>query len=150
MSRFGWIAIIVATLIVASLIGLGVWTANQRQDQSRKNPPQTVIDEKAHRACGLPSAETVAAQEQVDIRSSGFSVAEVSIKIGQTVRWHNRDTNPHRIVSDPHPTHSDCIGLDSPELQTDQSYGFTFTKPGTWVVHDEFIPTNKSRIIVTE
>jgi plastocyanin len=149
--KLPWLLIIIVIFILIVMGGLAVWLL--RQDNAHmddKLPDQTLLDKRAEKSCGLPSAESVAANQTVMVSGIGFKPAEVAIKVGQTVRWTNNGSDPHRIVVGPHPLHNKCIGLDSKKLEPESSFGFTFTKPGEWIVHDENQLSNQAKIIVTE
>jgi plastocyanin len=53
-----------------------------------------------------------------------FEPAQVTIKVGTTVTWKNRDDIPHTVVS--------AGKFRSKTLDTDDSYSFTFTSPGDY------------------
>ena len=70
------------------------------------------------RADGMSSA--------VSIDNFSFSPATLTVKAGTTVTWTNRDDIPHGIAS------SNSAFKRSQALDTDDSYSFTFTTPGTY------------------
>ena len=149
--KLPWLLILVVGLIILIMGGVAAWLLQQEAANSNNDrPANSLLDERAERSCGLPSAETIAAQETVMISATGFEPAEVAIKVGQTVRWENNDNAVHRIAIDPHPLHNECIGLDSKDLEPSASFGFTFTKPGEWDLHDDKQLSNRSKVIVTE
>jgi plastocyanin len=53
-----------------------------------------------------------------------FEPAQLTIKVGTTVTWKNRDDIPHTVVS--------AGKFRSKTLDTDDSYSFTFTSPGDY------------------
>ena len=75
----------------------------------------------------LPSwAQTAAPAGAVSIDNFTFTPASLKVKTGTTVTWTNRDDIPHGIAS------SDNAFKKSKALDTDDSYSFTFTTPGTF------------------
>jgi len=60
----------------------------------------------------------------VNIDNFTFEPAQLTVKVGTTVTWKNRDDIPHTIVS--------AGKFKSKALDTDDSYSFTFTTPGTY------------------
>lgn len=54
----------------------------------------------------------------------------VSIGINNTIRWTNADITPHTIASDK-------IGSSSPTIMPNQTWTFTFDKPGEYEYHGE-------------
>jgi plastocyanin len=60
----------------------------------------------------------------VSIDNFTFAPAQLTVKVGATVTWTNRDDIPHAVVS---------VGtFKSKVLDTDDSYSFTFTKAGDY------------------
>jgi plastocyanin len=55
-----------------------------------------------------------------------FGPARLTVKAGTTVTWINRDDIPHGVAS------SDNAFARSPALDTDNSFSFRFTTPGTY------------------
>jgi plastocyanin len=86
---------------------------------------------------------------EVLITSSGFIPSTLTIKVGDTVTFVNKDSKPHWPASDPHPTHTNYPGFDALRpLKTGESYSFTFTKQGAWGYHDHLNPSLRGTIIV--
>ena len=72
----------------------------------------------------LGSAYGHAEDTTVTIDNFTFAPAELTVKVGTTVTWKNHDDIPHAIVS--------AGKFRSKTLDTDDSYSFTFTTPGTY------------------
>ena len=62
----------------------------------------------------------------VSIDNFTFTPQTLTIKPGTTVTWTNKDDIPHGIASD------NNAFARSKALDTDDSYSFTFTAPGTY------------------
>ena len=62
----------------------------------------------------------------VSIDNFSFGPQTLTVKAGTTVTWMNRDDIPHGIAS------SNNAFKKSGALDTDDSYSFTFTTPGTY------------------
>ncbi len=62
---------------------------------------------------------------EVKIDNFSFGPGTVTVPVGTTVVWTNRDDIPHTVVSD------DKI-FKSKVLDTDEKFSYTFTKPGTY------------------
>ena len=73
---------------------------------------------------GLARAEEPASAISID--NFSFTPAMLTVKAGTTVTWTNHDDIPHGIAS------SDKAFKRSKALDTDDSYSFTFTTPGTY------------------
>jgi plastocyanin len=65
-----------------------------------------------------------AAETKVSIDNFTFAPASITVKIGDTVTWTNRDDIPHTIVS--------AGKFRSKALDTDNSFSFTFTAVGDY------------------
>jgi len=60
---------------------------------------------------------------QASIDNFAFNPRELTVKAGSTVRWTNKDDIPHTVTSD-------SSLFSSPALDTNQTFQFTFEKPG--------------------
>jgi plastocyanin len=77
----------------------------------------------------LPGWAQNASQASADAVSIGnftFGPQTLTVKAGTTVTWTNKDDIPHGIASD------NNAFAKSKALDTDDSYSFTFTTPGTY------------------
>ena len=61
---------------------------------------------------------------EVHIDNFVFEPAELTVKVGTTVTWINRDDIPHLVVS--------AGKFHSKALDTDDKFSFTFTAPGDY------------------
>lgn len=82
-----------------------------------------------------------AATIDVRITRAGFEPAGVTITAGDTVRWTNRDSANHQVVSD-------TGSFVSPILGTNKSYSFTFENAGTYRYRDALKPTLRAVVRV--
>jgi amicyanin len=96
---------------------------------------------------GMPSsaASTAAAApvaaDAVTIRNFAFGPQIVTVKLGETVHWTNRDSEAHTVTSD-------AGAFNSPVLQPGASFSFTFTKPGTYSYHCTIHPFMTGKVVV--
>jgi amicyanin len=65
-----------------------------------------------------------AQEEKVTIDNFTFTPPELTVKVGDTVTWTNRDDIPHTVMSEGK--------FRSKALDTDNSFSFTFTKAGDY------------------
>ncbi len=98
-------------------------------------------------------AETVtqstATANTVEMISAGFNPTSLTVNLGDTVTFVNKDTAPHWPASNAHPTHTIYPGFDALKpLSTGESYSFTFTKIGAWNYHDHLNPSLVGTIVV--
>jgi plastocyanin len=95
-------------------------------------------------ALARPSA--IAAQEkpaviQVTIDNYTFTPKELTIPAGTQVTWTNKDDVPHTVVSVDKK-------FKSKALDTDETFSFTFSDPGTYAYFCSVHPTMTGKIIV--
>lgn len=83
-----------------------------------------------------------AATASVKIDNFVFGPAVLTIKVGTTVTWTNNDDVPHAVVANDHTT------FRSKVLDTDQSFSFTFTKPGEYPYFCSIHPHMTGKVVV--
>ena len=88
---------------------------------------------------GPASAATI----EVRIDRTGFVPATVTIAAGDTVRWTNRDSTAHQVVSD-------TGAFASPTLAAGQSFSFVFPTAGTFRYRDALKPAERGTVRVTD
>jgi plastocyanin len=78
----------------------------------------------------------------ITIRADGtLSPAEVSISLGQTVRFINQDSRQHHPTSNPHLQHTDCLSANLPVLSPGQSAtSVPFNTSRACGIHDHLNP----------
>ena len=85
----------------------------------------------------------------VELRDTGFSPPELTIRNGDTVIFKNVGTRAVWPASDPHPTHDDLSSFDPKEsIPRGQSWTYTFTLSGSWRYHDHLDVTSQGEIFV--
>jgi plastocyanin len=87
------------------------------------------------------AAPASAATSAVQIKSTGFAPASVTINQNDAVKWTNTDTKNHQVVSN---NGSFASGILAPG----KSYTFTFKNGGTYRYHDGLHPTLKGTVTV--
>ena len=91
---------------------------------------------------------TVTAQEkpastaEVKIDNFSFDPVAITVPVGTTVTWTNRDDIPHTVVS------TDKV-FKSKVLDTDDKFSFTFTKPGEYPYFCSIHPKMTGKVVVT-
>jgi plastocyanin len=71
-------------------------------------------------------ADTAPQASAVSIDNFTFGPQTLTVKVGTTVTWTNKDDIPHGIAA------TNNAFAKSRALDTDDSYSFTFTTPGTY------------------
>ena len=73
----------------------------------------------------IPSIAQTSNPTQIIVKDFMFSPTPLTIKVGSTVTWTNKDDEPHTVVSD--------TGVfKSGGMDTDESFSYKFDKPGTY------------------
>ena len=88
-------------------------------------------------ACAQQKTSTM----EIKIDNFSFGPADVSIPVGTTVTWTNRDDIPHTVVS------TEKV-FKSKVLDTDEQFSFTFTQAGTYPYFCSIHPKMAGRIVV--
>jgi plastocyanin len=104
-------------------------------------------------AIALPGASrrnaiAVAAQQkpemaEVKVDNFSFGPAALTISVGTTVTWTNRDDIPHTVVSSDDPK-----AFKSKVLDTDEKFSFTFSKAGTYPYFCSIHPKMTGKVVV--
>jgi len=82
-------------------------------------------------------------QEAMEVKIDNFSFgpAALTVPVGTTVTWTNRDDIPHTVVS------TDGV-FKSKVLDTDEKFSFTFSKAGTFPYFCSIHPKMTGKVIV--
>jgi plastocyanin len=115
----GWVGELAAALM-AALVLLFVGTPNLRAN-----------------------AQAAPVSTEVKIDNFSFAPATLTVAVGTTVTWTNRDDIPHTVVStdDPKP-------FKSKVLDTDEKFSYTFTKAGTYPYFCSVHPKMTGSVVV--
>ena len=90
-----------------------------------------------------PAFAEDASANQISIKEYMFMPATLNIVTGTKVTWVNHDDVPHTIVDTDKAFHSAA-------LDTDDTYSFTFTKPGTYHYFCTLHPKMVATIVVAD
>ena len=94
---------------------------------------------------GLPRVKAAdqppAATAEVKIDNFSFGPQTITVPVGTTVTWTNKDDIPHTIVS------TDGV-FKSKVRDTDEKFSYTFTKAGTYSYFCSVHPKMTGQIIV--
>jgi plastocyanin len=78
---------------------------------------------------------------QVKIDNFVFSPNPVTVPVGATIRWTNQDDIPHNVVSEDK-------SFKSKTLDTDETFTYTFSKPGTYTYFCSIHPKMTGKVVV--
>jgi plastocyanin len=94
-----------------------------------------------HKSFVASAQEKPASTAEVKIDNFVFGPAAITVAVGTTVTWINRDDIPHTVVS------TDKV-FKSKVLDTDEKFSFTFTKPGEYPYFCSIHPKMTGKVIV--
>jgi plastocyanin len=114
-------SVFIAVLTAALVIGLG-----------------TIAMDQNHFRAG---AQEKPATAEVKIDNFSFGPAALTVPVGTTVTWTNRDDIPHTVVS------TDGV-FKSKVLDTDEKFTYTFSKAGTYPYFCSIHPKMTAKVIV--
>ena len=80
---------------------------------------------------------------EVKIDNFSFGPATLTVSVGATVTWTNRDDIPHTVTSSDDPK-----VFKSRVLDTDEKFSFTFTKSGTYPYFCSIHPKMTAKVVV--
>ena len=87
------------------------------------------------------SARPIPATMEVAIDNFTFGPTDLTVAVGTTVTWTNRDDIPHTVVS------TDKV-FKSKVLDTDEKFSFLFSKPGTYPYFCSIHPKMTGKVVV--
>jgi plastocyanin len=89
----------------------------------------------------LASAQQKPETTEVKIDNFSFGPATLTVPVGTSVTWTNRDDIPHTVVS------TDGV-FKSKVLDTDEKFSFTFSKAGTYPYFCSIHPKMTGKVVV--
>jgi plastocyanin len=95
----------------------------------------------ASRAVSLSAAQAAPAAVDVKIDNFKFGPEALTVPLGTTVTWTNRDDIPHTVVST-------SGAFKSKVLDTDEKFSFTFSKAGSYEYFCSIHPKMTGKVIV--
>ena len=91
---------------------------------------------------GASQPATTAVTKNVNITATAFTPASVTIKTGDSIKWTNKDTKTHQVVSN-------SGAFASAIISPNHTYKHTFNTSGTYRYHDALHPALTGKIVVT-
>jgi plastocyanin len=89
----------------------------------------------------MANAQQSATATEVTIDNFSFRPQVLTVAVGTTVTWTNRDDIPHTVVSD------DAV-FKSKARDTDEKFSYTFDKAGTYPYHCSIHPKMTGQVVV--
>jgi len=96
---------------------------------------------RAAHAGPVRKAEKATAANEVGIGDFEFIPSTLTVAVGTTVTWTNRDEEAHTV-------NSTADVFKSSPMDTDEKFSFKFTAPGTYPYYCKLHPQMKGQIVV--
>jgi plastocyanin len=94
-------------------------------------------------APALPATTSFSAEQQVTIDNFSFDPQVLTVSRGTKVTWLNRDDVPHTATSSASPA-----TFNSKAIDTDETFSYVFTQPGTYPYFCAVHPHMTAKVIV--
>ncbi|MFY9800905.1 MAG: cupredoxin family copper-binding protein, partial [Methanoregula sp.] len=118
------IILLVITIILIAVCGCTQTPTPSQSTVTITTPPTTAESQTVVSTTTLPKTATVS-DNTIRIKKLAFDPANITVKVGSTVRWVNQDSVPHNIqFSDTH--------FSSVLLASSQSGSQKFDQPGVY------------------
>jgi plastocyanin len=91
----------------------------------------------------VASAQEKMSAMEVKIDNFTFGPGTLTVSVGTTVTWTNKDDIPHTVVST-----DDVKTFKSKVLDTDEKFSFTFSKAGTYPYFCSIHPKMTGKVVV--
>ena len=113
----------IAGVVVALVLGMGVFGPGQKSFEVRAQQKMETME--------------------VKIDNFTFGPGTLTVPVGTTVTWTNKDDIPHTVVSTDDPK-----TFKSKVLDTDEKFSFTFSKAGTYPYFCSIHPKMTGKVVV--
>jgi len=123
---------IASVVILAGFLTAGVLVSVRGQNSASAQAGMSQASDKSEMA-----------SNEVTIDNFSFTPQTVTIPTGTTVKWTNKDDVPHTVVE----TNQK---FKSKALDTDETFSFTFTDPGTYEYFCSVHPKMVAKVIVEQ
>lgn len=127
--------------IVIAVILLGViafFVLNKSSSNNNNNNTPVPLPEIKNNS----SLDNIPASNGIEINNFAFSPSTLTIKVGDSVTWINKDSATHTVTSD------SGSELSSSNIASEKSYSHTFNVAGTYNYHCSIHTVMKGIIIV--
>ena len=92
---------------------------------------------------GKPAAAAGAKAKTITIQDLKYDPPKITVKVGQTIQWVNKDDHDHTVIAKDK-------SFESDSLSNGESFKFTFKKAGKYEYYCRFHPRMKAVVIVEE
>ena len=140
---FAGVALIAGASAIASIAALAETPDRPGIENPIEQPAAAAPETPPAPAQSMPAVASAPAAK-VEIDNFDFAPMMLKVTVGTTVTWANHDDVPHTVMSA-----DDPVAFRSPALDTDDTFSFTFTKPGTYKYFCSVHPKMVGTVVVT-
>ncbi len=169
MTKIGWAVVLGSILLIGAIVAvIFLFRSMTPAVTTTEQAPVAALETEAAPSSGIAVTTDVAASSKVvtvTYTEQGFSPQSVSIGVGDTVHFVNSSSHSMWVGVDEHPTHTKYDGTSTKEhceqgkntngtfdacapLSAGTSYGFKFTKSGTFPYHNHVRAASVGTVIV--
>jgi plastocyanin len=135
------ICLLLLAVIAWASVGCGSTTTTTKAAGPSTSVGETTVTSGATTSSAAGSTTSVAAGAQVVLEKIAINPTSITIKVGDTVTWTNKDGFAHRLVGDK-------SEFDSGDMAGGATYSFTPKSAGTIAYHCSIHPSMKGTIVV--
>lgn len=138
---------VVGVLLLVAIVGVVAFGGKDDVNDGLSNMEASQMEDSPATQQNSAQTATVTSEANalaIEIKDFAFTPATIKIKAGTTVTWTNKDSVQHNVVADKESSDAPKSEL----LAKDESYEFTFNKPGTYSYHCSPHPNMKGTVIV--
>ena len=135
--------LVLPVILFVAFLAVAIYVYMQKQDTNVDNPiDENAGDGTSGSAGGTFPEGTETQTHEIELSGFAFSPKELTIQVGDTITWTNKDAVAHTVTSD---TGQE---LGSEYLSKGESYSHTFNTEGNFDYHCTPHPSMKGTIIV--
>lgn len=133
MKKGNIIGIIIAVIVISAIVVVMMAYNNGTSKSSTHSSSSS-------------STTSAVATNAVDIQNFAFSPSDITVKVGATVTWTNKDSVAHTVTSD----NGSVEPFDSGNVAQGGVYSHTFNTVGTFTYHCTVHPSMTGKVTVTQ
>lgn len=130
--------VVVVVIVVAGVVLL--------MHDNKKTPSMNMDMSKSSSSSSSSNTSKPVAANAVSIDNFAFDSNNITVKVGTTVTWTNKDSVAHTVTADSPSSDAPASG----DIANGQTYSFTFNKAGTYAYHCQIHPDMHGTVVVTE
>ena len=130
-----------AILVAIVVLGGGYLLLKGNNSSTSNQTMQTEITPAQNQTSSQTATTVPAAKNQVNIANFAFSPATITVKVGDSVNWTNKDSMGHSATADDN-------SWDSGVLAQGESKSIIFSKAGTFKYHCSVHPNMHGTVVV--